>query len=167
VIAKAAGVATRDRAYEAIECSKSIRATGAIGGDPHTLLKFAQRLVGLWTEPSIRTPRRKSEFVKPPLQLANIVTDDHVTGPVGQHSVAKLPARFVESRKGFRPDYAVDRDSAFLLESTNCKIKVVGECISRGLDVPAQVGQPGTYFRDGRTGVAVTQDHGGGAQPYR
>jgi hypothetical protein len=35
------------------------------------------------------------------------------------------------------------------------------------LDVPAQVSQPGTHFRDGRSGVAVTQDHSGRALPYR
>ena len=167
VIAQSAGITAGDCAYEPIECPEGVGATGAIGCDAHTLLEFAKRLIGLPAESPVHTSRRKPQFVEPTLQLGYVVADDQVSGPIGQNSITELPSSLIKSRECLGADDSVDGDSALLLESAYGKVEVVGENLSDRRDVPAQVGQPGTHFRDGRTGVAVTQDHGEGALPYR
>jgi len=121
----------------------------------------------LSAEPAIHTPCSESKFVEAALKFCYVVANDQVTGSIGKHSVTEVPASFVKTRECFWPNDPVDRDPTLLLKTANGKVKVVCELVSDGLDVPAQVGQPGTYFRDRRTGVAVTQDHGEGALPYR
>jgi hypothetical protein len=167
VITQPTGIASRNCSYEPIECAKRVGAAGAVCRNTYALLKFTQCFVSLSAEPAIHTPCSEAEFVESALKFGHVVTNDQVTGSIGKHSVTELPARFIESSECFWPNNAVDRDPTLLLKTANGKVKVVCEHVTDGLDVPSQVGQPGTYLRDRRTGVAVTQDHGEGALPYR
>jgi len=167
MVAKPCGIATRHSAHQPIKSPEGVWSTRAIRVDTNASLEFTKGIISLPSETTINPSGCKAKFIQSALQFGDIVADHEMTGYECEHSVTELPACLIQSGKGFRPNDSVNSDTALLLKSANGLIEVVVKKITLWLDVPAQVGQPGTHFRDGRSGVAVTQDHSGRALPYR
>ena len=108
--------AADDRAAELVQRLEGGRPAGAVGHDADVALELAQRLLGLDAEQAVDPAAVEAHVQQPLLQGGDVVAGHQPGRHEEQDAVAEPPAGLVERVVGPRPDDAVDREAALLLE---------------------------------------------------
>jgi hypothetical protein len=139
------------------------RAAGAVGDHADVALEVAQRLLGLDPEQAVHPAAVEPHVQQPLLQRCHVVTGHQPGRHEEQDPVTEAPTGLLEGVVGARPDLAVDRDPALLLEGPHgpvggfveqrtCRVQQLG---TLALGEQPEHGELGPDLGDGRPGVAA------------